>query len=93
MHSHIQYLFDHLGDVFFVAVHFGVCPNLSEIDVLSVAECDDFIESKNELKCVLADLGFAHHAAVLGNDLGEEAEGFQVLENVAILRRNQHHVK
>lgn len=63
----------HLSDgpehLLLVRVHLGEGPNLRQVDILTVAQGNDFIEGKNQVKAVLRDLVLLQSPTVFG-DLG-----------------------
>ncbi len=82
-----------LVDLLLVRLHVCEGSYLSQVDILAVAERHNLVEREQELEIVIVDLLLLHGLAVLGNDAREQAQSLQVLQNVARLCGDQHHVE
>lgn len=67
--------------------------DLAEGQVLSVSQCDELVESAEQLVGIFHDLPFVQGSARAGNDLGEEMEGVDVLQDVALSVGYEDHVE
>lgn len=60
-----SHLSDSAENLLLVGVHLCEGADLSQVDVLSVAECHDLIEGKDQVKTVLRDFTLLQHTTVL----------------------------
>lgn len=76
-----------------VAFHLQERLDLTDGQVLPIAECHQLVEGADELVCIPKDLPFVEAFACAGNHLGEQMQRVDVLENVGLLIGDEHHVQ
>lgn len=67
--------------------------NLTDGEILPIPKRDQLIEGAEEIEGMFEDLALVQALANAANYLGEEVERVNVLEDVRLFVRNEHHVK
>lgn len=63
----LSYLSDGTENLFLMRVHFCERPDLGQVDIFSITECNNLIECKDEVKAVLRNLTFLQDTTIFRN--------------------------
>ena len=94
----LAYLADSLIDFFFVRVHLDEGSNLSQVDIFTIAERHDFVESKYQIESILSNIRLLQAATILGDLLmsGQKSISHhhhqQLKKNTLTTRANKRNV-
>lgn len=87
------YSCDDLLDALLVRLHLQEGLDLADGQVLPVAQSNQLVEGAEELVGISHDLALIESLAGARDDLGEEVERVNVLEDVGLAVRDEHHVE
>ncbi len=76
-----------------MTLHLQECLDLADCQVLPVAQRDQLVEGAEQFIGIFEDLSLLQALASVGDHLGEEVQGIDVLEDVGLAVGDEHHIE
>lgn len=84
---------NNLLDALFVTLHLQKGLNLAHGEVVSIAQSDHLVKGAEKFVGISKNFSLVEGAARAGDNLSEKVQGVNVLKNVGLLVRDEHHVE